>query len=95
MTLQPMQLRQAHRSFHNIFFSESIYILRFCSIRFVGSAVNSFFLCCREGGVGWFVKTRGPYRVEQVHTNGTLTIRRGPGVIDRVNIRRLRPAYLP
>jgi hypothetical protein len=26
--------------------------------------------------------------------NGTLTIRRGLGVIDRVNIRRLRPAYL-
>ena len=30
------------------------------------------------------LKTRGPYRIEQVHTNGTLTIRRGPGVLDRL-----------
>jgi hypothetical protein len=41
------------------------------------------------------LKTRGPYRIEQVHTNGTLTIRCGPGVLDRVDIRHLRPAYLP
>ena len=40
------------------------------------------------------LKTRGPYRIEQVHANGTLTIRRGPNIIDRVNIRRLRPAYI-
>jgi hypothetical protein len=41
------------------------------------------------------LKTRGPYRIlEQVlHANGTLTIRRGQRVIDRVNIRRLRLAY--
>ena len=39
------------------------------------------------------LKTRGPYRIEQVHANGTFTIHRRPGVIDRVNIRRLRPAY--
>ena len=38
-------------------------------------------------------QTRGPYRIEQVHTNGTLTIRRGPGVVDRLSIRRLRPAF--
>jgi hypothetical protein len=41
------------------------------------------------------LKTRGPYRIEQVHTNGTLTIRRGPGILDRINIRRLHLAYLP
>ena len=39
------------------------------------------------------IRTTGPYRIEQVHTNGTLTIRRGPGLIDRINIRRLRPYF--
>ena len=41
------------------------------------------------------LKTREPYRIEQVymHANGALTIRRGQGIIDHVNIRRLRPAY--
>lgn len=34
---------------------------------------------------------RGPYAILQVHTNGTLTIQRTPTVIDRVNIRLLRP----
>lgn len=36
-------------------------------------------------------RTKGPFRIEQVHTNGTLTIRRSPILTDRVNIRRLRP----
>ena len=35
---------------------------------------------------------QGPYDILCVHTNGTLTIRRTNQVIDRVNIRRLRPA---
>jgi transposase InsO family protein len=38
-------------------------------------------------------QTTGPYEILRVHTNGTLTIRRSPGVTDRVNIRRLRPFY--
>ena len=33
----------------------------------------------------------GPFRVTQVHVNGTLTIQRGPNVTERVNIRRLKP----
>ena len=33
----------------------------------------------------------GPFPVVQVHTNGTLTIRRSPTLTDRVNIRRVRP----
>lgn len=33
----------------------------------------------------------GPYLVLQVHTNGTLTIQHTPTLIDRVNIRKLRP----
>ena len=33
------------------------------------------------------------YRVVQVHTNGTRTIQRRPGLTDRVNIRQLRPAF--
>jgi hypothetical protein len=39
------------------------------------------------------LRTSGPYRIEQVHTNGTLTIRRGPNLTDRLNIRRLRPFF--
>ena len=38
------------------------------------------------------IQAQGPYQILQVHTNGTLTIRRTNNVIDRVNIRRLRPA---
>lgn len=34
----------------------------------------------------------GPYTVERVHNNGTVTIRRGP-VSDRVSLRRLDPYY--
>ena len=33
----------------------------------------------------------GPYRVTAVHTNGTVTIRLAPGVIERISIRRIRP----
>ena len=33
----------------------------------------------------------GPYTVERVHCNGTLTIRRSAHVTERINIRRLRP----
>ena len=36
-------------------------------------------------------RTRGPFSIVQVHANGTLTIRRSPVLMDRVNIRRLRP----
>jgi hypothetical protein len=35
--------------------------------------------------------TKGPYRIEQVHTNGTITIRRSPTLTDRINIRRVKP----
>jgi hypothetical protein len=33
------------------------------------------------------MRTKGPYRILQVHTNGTLTIEGAPGLRDRVNIR--------
>ena len=33
----------------------------------------------------------GPYTVTQVHTNGTLSIQISPGVIERINIRRVKP----
>ena len=36
---------------------------------------------------------RGPYPVVQVHSNGTLTLQRSPNVLDRVNIRKLRPKF--
>jgi len=36
-------------------------------------------------------RTDGPYRIKQIHTNGTVTIERRPGVTERINIRRLIP----
>jgi hypothetical protein len=39
-------------------------------------------------------RTDGPYRIIQVHTNGTLTIQRNNNLIDRINIRRLRPVIV-
>ena len=33
----------------------------------------------------------GPFTIERVHTNGTVTIRRGPYVTECINIRRIRP----
>ena len=36
-------------------------------------------------------RAQGPYRVETVHTNGTVTIRVSPHVIERINIRRVKP----
>ena len=37
----------------------------------------------------------GPYRIEQVYTNGTVLIRLRPNLVERINIRRLRPRYRP
>ena len=37
------------------------------------------------------VRTNGPYTIERVHVNGTLTITLRPGVTERINIRRLVP----
>jgi hypothetical protein len=34
---------------------------------------------------------QGPFRIERVHTNGTVTIRIGPHVRERINIRRIQP----
>ena len=34
----------------------------------------------------------GPYVIEQVHTNGTVTFRVGPNVRERFNIRQVKPA---
>ena len=36
-------------------------------------------------------RAHGPYTIVQVYTNGTLDVRRGPHVIERLNIRRLVP----
>ena len=36
-------------------------------------------------------RATSPYRIEQVHINGTVTIRRNARVTDRINIRRIRP----
>jgi transposase InsO family protein len=33
----------------------------------------------------------GPYTITRVHTNGTLSIEVSPGVVERINIRRVKP----
>ena len=35
----------------------------------------------------------GPYRIERVFTNGTVNVRLGPNVVERINIRRIRPRF--
>ena len=35
----------------------------------------------------------GPFPIERVYTNGTVNIRTGPNVVERINIRRIRPRY--
>ena len=37
---------------------------------------------------------QGPFKITTVHTNGTVTIRRSANVTERINIRRLHPAFL-
>ena len=37
------------------------------------------------------VRTSGPYTIERVHVNGTVTIELRPGVSERINIRRILP----
>ena len=36
-------------------------------------------------------RENGPFRVIQVHTNGTITIQRTPHIVERINIRRVKP----
>ena len=36
-------------------------------------------------------KAIGPFEIDQVHANGTVTIQRAGGVFERINIRRIRP----
>jgi hypothetical protein len=36
-------------------------------------------------------KAIGPFPIARVHANGTVTIRRSPQVVERINIRRLKP----
>ena len=36
-------------------------------------------------------RATGPYVIEQVHANGTVTIRLAPNVIERISLRRIKP----
>ena len=38
-------------------------------------------------------RATGPYKIIQVHCNGTVTIQRSPHTVERLNIRRIRPYY--
>ena len=41
------------------------------------------------------IKTAGPYPITHVHVNGTVTIARAPNVLERLNIRRIKPYVAP
>jgi len=36
-------------------------------------------------------RAEGPYRIMQVHANGTLTIRLSPTTVERISLRRVKP----
>ena len=38
-------------------------------------------------------KTIGPFSIVDVHVNGTVTIDRGPGIVERLSIRRIKPYH--
>ena len=38
-------------------------------------------------------RAEGPFIIEQVHTNGTVSITRAPNIVERINVRRLKPYY--
>jgi transposase InsO family protein len=41
------------------------------------------------------VRATGPFKIERVHANGTLTIRTGKHYTERINIRRVKPYHAP
>ena len=59
----------------------------------VGDYVFEVLIKRNEIGKTLVSRSAGPFLITQVHANGTLTIQRRPGLTDRVNIRRLRPAF--
>ena len=50
-------------------------------------------LLIKKSGPKLSPKALGPYAVVQVHVNGTITIQRSQNVLERVNIRRVKPYY--
>ncbi|KAG7340293.1 integrase core domain containing protein [Nitzschia inconspicua] len=38
-------------------------------------------------------RATGPYKITRVHQNGTLSIQLSPGVVERINIRRVKPYH--
>ena len=38
-------------------------------------------------------RATGPYVIEEVHTNGTVTIRLAPNVIEHISLRRIKPYH--
>ena len=38
-------------------------------------------------------RAEGPYTIEQVHANGTLTIRLTPTTVERISLRRVKPYF--
>ena len=41
------------------------------------------------------VRTTGPFTITRVHVNGNITMRLRPGVLERINVRRVIPYHTP
>lgn len=41
------------------------------------------------------IKWKGPYRIERVHVNGNVTLRKKPNLTERINIHRIKPYRSP
>jgi hypothetical protein len=53
--------------------------------------INEQVLVKEKGGKKLESPTSGPFRVTQVHANGTLSIQRAPNVTERIHLRRVFP----
>ena len=46
--------------------------------------LTNYFTALQDCGIG-------PFTITQVHTNGTITFQRTPHIVERINIRRVKP----
>ena len=61
--------------------------------RFKDYEVGDEVLILLENPAKLDARAEGPFVIEQVHTNGTVSITRAPNIVERVNVRRLKPYY--
>lgn len=55
--------------------------------------INDLILILEHNPSKMEARYHGPYPIQQVHNNGTVTILRQPNITERINIRRIKPYY--